>query len=129
MQGLSFFIPLKPPSVNHLYRVIGRGKRALTAEAKAFQEAVAVIGKPSARRVGWIDPPFYHVLIDLHQVENTTDADNVLKVCLDALQKAGLVRNDKLITTVAVVKFVGAKDGVMFTILPDNGATKRGFKA
>lgn len=78
-----------PPSVNHMYVRRGKGRLALSDEARAFRELVALIARPC------IDSPLegsLAVTITLYRPRRRGDIDNTTKATLDALN--GIVWHD-----------------------------------
>jgi len=80
-----------PPSNNAYYRA-HRGRKILSSQGRAYAAAVRSI----LARIG-LDPLFgkMGVSITLHPPDRRTrDNDNFFKAPLDAMQKAGLYKND-----------------------------------
>jgi Holliday junction resolvase RusA-like endonuclease len=105
-QTVSFSVPLIPPSVNHYTRTCyykgkdgaaHRGKK-LTPEALAFKTAVAILARgrtvapltnAERRKVR------YEVRVDFYLGKGQRlDADNIGKLCCDALEDAGVIHSD-----------------------------------
>lgn len=92
--NLEFRVPLVPPSINKLWRSKGNGKgNYKIAAAKSYAEAVgALVPRP------WGDSEFYHVELIFGLEPRrfmVTDCDNLVKVCMDALQEVGIITDDK----------------------------------
>ena len=103
---VAFTVPLVPPSVNHAYSpTMYTGKdgyshrgRKLTAEAKAFKDAVAIFARgrtvapatdKERRKVK------YAVQIDVYLgIGQRGDADNFNKIAVDALVNCGVMHSD-----------------------------------
>lgn len=85
--GVVIWIPLLPPSVNHMYRNNGRGGRVLTDEAQAWRRLVAaeVAALGSPRLAGG---PLELTLRLTYGTRRRTDIDNRIKAALDALALA-----------------------------------------
>jgi crossover junction endodeoxyribonuclease RusA len=95
-------IPLVPPSVNSYVRHTRKGGHYVTAEAKAFKEAVAILG----REKGDLVAEAYHVHIDVYLGKNGRgDLDNFAKIPIDALVYAGIIRSDSDVEAVSLRKF------------------------
>ncbi len=77
-----FLILPYPPSANRYWRTF-RGHVTVSAEAKAYKLAVALIGKKSTLRP--LDG-FIGVALDVYRPRRSGDLDNRLKVTLDALR-------------------------------------------
>ncbi len=111
MQGVSAIIPsrlgtvrfsgpLIPQSVNHYKMPNGKGGYYVTKEAKAFIDAVAVIGRTAARELP-IAGRYYEVQLIVavrRAMFHRVDSDNMEKLLFDALTKAGIVKDDRYIT-------------------------------
>ena len=108
---VAFTVPLVPVSVNHAYSpIVYTGKdgyshrgRKLTAEAKAFKDAVAIFAKnrtvapatdKERRKVK------YAVQIDVYLgIGQRGDADNFGKNSIDGLVSAGVIHSDAFISS------------------------------
>lgn len=86
-----------PPSVNNAYinRRLRNGKviRVLSAEARAYKLATAAAVKIAVRGASIVHGP-YNVAIDL-PLKMRGDADNRIKLLLDALVASGRVPDDR----------------------------------
>lgn len=90
---VKIMIPFIPPSVNH-YKKPKNGGRGyyVTAVAKRFKEAVAVLSK------GSVDSSLYKVTVRIFLGKNQRgDAANFEKCIGDGLQDAGIITNDSKI--------------------------------
>lgn len=90
MTDLQLTIPLIPPSVNH-YKVRARnGHYFVTAEARAFKEAIAIIAQGRS-----VKAKRYQVdaIVYLGKGQKG-DCDNFWKVILDGLKDAGVIHSD-----------------------------------
>lgn len=96
---VSFTVPLTPPSVNSYVRH-SRGRHYVTAEAKAFKEAVILISRRQAIRSSSY---FVAIAIFLGKAERG-DLDNFAKVVLDALVKAGVIDSDAKVVELQMCK-------------------------
>lgn len=87
MDKLTVIIPTLPPTVNHLYKSIGRGAKALTDEAKAFRQEVSAEARTTARMTGWRlpDGPLEFHLYITYGTNRRTDVDNRIKSAIDSL--------------------------------------------
>jgi Holliday junction resolvase RusA-like endonuclease len=94
-----FTVPFLPVSVNHYKLPAAKGGFYQTREAKAFKEAVAVLGRPLVAMLK-ADIEFYEVEYTLWFARENflrSDVDNAAKLILDGLKVAGLVRDDRYI--------------------------------
>jgi Holliday junction resolvase RusA-like endonuclease len=99
-------ILLKPPSINHIYGYTSRGGFArsyITKEGQIwFAKAIEDITRQNRRKIP-IESEL-EVSIDLYTARRQ-DVDNIIKPILDALAKAGVMKNDAQIYRVSVEKF------------------------
>lgn len=119
---IQLYIPLTAPSGNHYKkpRVFGKGiSWYLTPEAQAFKSAVAAIAKgrtisPDSPKARAKVKYRVTVLVVLGKKQRQ-DADNGLKVGLDALKDAGVIHSDA-----RVQEAIGR---VNWNLRPDQGYT------
>jgi Holliday junction resolvase RusA-like endonuclease len=100
--SVQFFVPLIPPSVNHYKRVSRRGGFFRTPDAIAFIDAVCLLSRKIA-----VEGQFYYVRIHYHLLAESflrSDVDNFAKVSLDALTQAGVIRDDRYVAELCLVK-------------------------
>ena len=90
-----------PPSVNHYYRRVGP-RTLISREGRRFREEVAAILAAIGFR------PFtgrLHVRVIVHPPDRRRrDIDNVQKALLDALEHAGVYRDDNQIVKLTTEK-------------------------
>jgi len=93
--GLEINIPGKPPSWNAVYRA-RNSYVYMTKEGKVWKEYVESLSRASARKNFWkTSRADSYLSVDIWVwLSRPMDADNVLKVTLDAVAK-GLEVNDK----------------------------------
>lgn len=97
---ISFTVPLIPPSVNDYVRHTRAGSHYRTAEAKAWDEAVAVCAM--GRR---IRAQAYCVSVVVYLGKGDRgDADNFLKCVCDGAVKAGVIDTDAKVAEVHLTK-------------------------
>ena len=95
-------VPLVPPTGNSYVRHTRDGRHYVTKEAKAFQDAVAILSGGAERFTGRDD---LEVWVKVFRGKGDRgDADNYLKVTLDSVVKAGLIVSDDDIVDVHVSK-------------------------
>lgn len=89
---LTFTIPLDPPSLNNIYiNVRGRGRVKSRAYRRWRDSTVFVL---RALHLPVFDARVAVEIVLPRAIRG--DADNRTKACLDALQAAGIVTNDRL---------------------------------
>lgn len=118
---MKFVLP-KPPSVNHLYRFTcrrGYPQAYIDARGKAWFEECGLLIRAALRRKEPIDEACAVDLTIFYKRD--VDIDNLLKATLDLLEKAGVLENDRLITTLTVTKAPvarGESEHVELEVLP-----------
>jgi Holliday junction resolvase RusA-like endonuclease len=97
---MKFTVPLVPPSVNHYVKHTRKGRHYVTAEARAFKEAVAIFARGNS-----VAAETYAVGIGIFLGKRMRgDLDNFLKVTLDALVSARVIHSDAAITSLSISK-------------------------
>lgn len=100
MIGLTFDVPLIPPSVNHYKLPAKHGGFYVTKEAQAFIDAVCMIGRTAAKILP-LPGKFYEVTLTVYVSDKKflrADSDNMEKCAFDGLTKAGIITDDRYIT-------------------------------
>ena len=92
---VEFVVPLLPPSVNHYVKHSRAGRHYVTAEAKAFKEAVKILGPKFM--VGNKKSIYATKFIFELGKGIKGDGSNFLKVLEDALVDAGIIHSDAAI--------------------------------
>lgn len=86
-----------PPSVNSIWRFAGR-KAYAAKEYTAWKKAAdaAFVQQKAEKTVGTPIKGAFEVFMSFDETRRrwNTDIDNRVKVCLDALQRFGLIEND-----------------------------------
>jgi crossover junction endodeoxyribonuclease RusA len=100
MKRVSFTVPLVPPSVNHYVKHTRSGRHYVTAEAKAFKEAIGII----ARGHGVFASACEVSIVVYLGKGMRGDLDNFFKVTLDGLVSAGVIRSDADITVLSGIR-------------------------
>jgi crossover junction endodeoxyribonuclease RusA len=122
--SISFTVPLVPPSVNGYVRHTKKGGHYVTAEAKAFKEAVALFARGKS-----VSAESYRVSVELFYGKGVRgDLDNRAKVTLDALVDAGVIHSDAAIRELNMKKHrdAGAKHSRTFiTVEASRGIRER----
>lgn len=94
-------VPLIPPSVNSYVRHTRSGRHYVTAAAKAFKAAVALV----ARRQK-VEGDSYQVKIAIYLGKGDRgDLDNFGKVVLDSIVAAGVIHSDAAVSEIFMQKF------------------------
>lgn len=106
-----------PPSVNHMYRPGGRGRRLLTAQAKQFRETVSVLVLDRCNRTKAELPIVGAIAIEAIACPpddlRRRDLDNTLKATLDALQHARAFCDDSQVGQITIRWGWTVNDGSM----------------
>jgi Holliday junction resolvase RusA-like endonuclease len=111
MDKLTVILPTLPPTINHAYKSIGHGKKALTDEALAFKGMVLKEVLDIVNTTGWTLPAGsleFHRYLTYCDKRNT-DIDNRVKLAIDAVA-AALKFNDARIDEIRI-KRVGYDKG------------------
>lgn len=91
---LDFCVPLIPPSVNHYVKHTRDGRHYVTAEAKAFKQAI-----PICARQRFVRHKYYSIEIYVNiGPGQKIDLDNCSKVILDGLVEGGQIHSDAAVT-------------------------------
>jgi Holliday junction resolvase RusA-like endonuclease len=100
MSTVHITIPLVPPSVNHYKMRTRKGVTFVSAEAKAFKQAVAVFARGMQ-----CCAKEYSVIVRIFLGKGQKgDIDNFLKVVLDGLTAAGVIHSDAAIVHLVAMK-------------------------
>lgn len=100
--ALAFTVPLIPPSANRYVRHARDGRHYRTAEARAWDAAVAAC---SSGLVPLRECYSYIVHIELRLAKGQRlDADNAMKCTLDACQRARLITSDAAVSEIHLIK-------------------------
>ena len=99
-KSVTLEVPGTPPSVNHYARHTRTGKHYLMGEAAAFKYSVYHAAKGRS-----VDAKKYAVAVTIYLGHNQKgDIDNFLKVTLDALVYAKVIKTDAAIMSLQVLK-------------------------
>lgn len=88
-------LPLLPPTVNHMYRSIGGGRRALTDDALTFraETALALHGVPAPPSSAWLCLSVWFQFA----TKRRQDGDNRIKALQDAIALAWGIDDSRVI--------------------------------
>lgn len=93
-----------PPSANNLRKSFVRGGKVVSVKAENYSNwRKSAIWEIAAQRVGRMDGP-YSISIAAQRnwrSKRARDIDNVIKPTLDALVKAGVIKDDSLVESVS----------------------------
>jgi len=91
LEVITFTVPLIPPGVNNYVRHTRSGRHYVTAEAKAFKEALILCARRAA-----IKGKFFSVEATVYLGKKQKgDVDGFAKLILDALAEAGVFMHHK----------------------------------
>lgn len=106
-----------PPSVNHMYRPGGRGRRVLTKQAMLFRETVSALVLDRSNRTKAELPIVGAIAIEAIACppddSRRRDLDNTLKATLDALQHARAFCDDAQVGQITIRWGWTVNDGSM----------------
>ncbi len=94
MDALTITVPLVPPSVNHYWKHMRSGRHYVTAEGRAYKEAIALFAR--GRSVAAKRYELEAVIYLGHGQRG--DGDNFWKVIADGLVDAGVIHSDAAVT-------------------------------
>ncbi len=115
MEAVRLSLPW-PPSVNHYWRSILVGRRCrvvISRDGRAYRRAVCAVFA-TARPAGWTGPleGRLYAKVMLHPpTRRSIDIDNRMKALLDAMEHAGVYRDDSQIDHLEVVRADVTKTG------------------
>lgn len=92
-----------PPSANKMYRYAGNRVLKSSAYRQWLKECDALIWQK-----GWRDQMTGPLRVRIHitpKDNRLRDIDNYIKPCLDVLESAGVIENDRLVVTLEVERF------------------------
>lgn len=113
------------PSKSNSYKVItinGHGSIGKTDKLEAYERSFYLQCKHRGLN---IDRPF-KLFVDVYYESNRPDLDNGLKVILDCLQYAGVIKNDRNCIEIVARKFVdkaNPRAEITLEVLERNGGT------
>lgn len=99
MPSSSYIIPGAPITSTNSKQLLKFGDRVKlvpSKQARAYQEAALWHLKGQRRGAPTVDEPC-EVRLDVYRERNAGDVDNYPKAIFDALQAAGIIKNDNLI--------------------------------
>ncbi len=94
------------PSKSNCYIIVKRGNFASLAKKPALKKYEDSFFMQVGRYRGADINEFFEFEIDVYYPSNRSDLDNSLKVVLDCLQKAKVIRNDNKCTQIFARKFL-----------------------
>ncbi len=119
---MHLFIPSAPPTANRMWRN-GKGREYLSPAMKTFIQLVTVAAMAERFRVPsrweYVDVAIY---VSLRQ--RSGDVDNRIKPVLDALTRAGVWEDDKIVASVSARMVKTSKTGATWIFLHESAAPK-----
>jgi Holliday junction resolvase RusA-like endonuclease len=98
------------PSKSNCYKIITIGsgfkKHSSLAKTKAMKEYENSFYMQVGKCRGKMITDYFNFEIDVYYPSNRSDLDNSLKVVLDCLQKAEVIKNDNKCTQIIARKFI-----------------------
>lgn len=94
-----------PPSKSNAYRIIAKGGHGSLAKTEATKKYEESFFMQCGLRNANIDKRF-KLTIDVYFSSDRPDLDNALKVCLDCLQTAKAIKNDRLCSEIHARKLI-----------------------
>jgi Holliday junction resolvase RusA-like endonuclease len=119
-QGSLYFETFSPPSTNHLYTPIGRGKQILKANVSKFKNQTGYLAKGAARQQGWklTSEPVKMTIWWTPPDRRKRDSSNIIKAIEDAI--AGIVyQDDSQVMTITVHKMKPIKPGSTLIVVEE----------
>jgi crossover junction endodeoxyribonuclease RusA len=100
VEPLTITVPLVPPSVNHYWKHTRFGRHYVTAEGRAYKEAIALCaGRQSVRA------KYYEIeAVIFLGYGQRGDVDNFGKAIGDGLVEAGVIHSDAAVTDLILRK-------------------------
>lgn len=97
-----------PPSVNHIWQIVGK-RMYKTAKARQFQQLMAAI-LCANKTQGIVSEKKVEVSIVLGVNDRRRfDIDNKIKICLDALMDAGVIKDDSQVDSLSISRQYGTE--------------------
>ncbi|OOH89518.1 crossover junction endodeoxyribonuclease RuvA [Pasteurellaceae bacterium 15-036681] len=98
-----------PPTVNHYWKHTKSGVHYVTAQGKAYQQAVGWLLKNAKKFECKVQ-----LFVDIYPPDKRKrDIDNIFKALLDSLTKAGVIADDSLIYKLVAVKHEPVDKGMV----------------
>jgi crossover junction endodeoxyribonuclease RusA len=94
VDALTITVPLVPPSVNHYVKHTRTGRHYVTAEGRAYKQAVAIFARGQSLRAKRYE---LEAVIHLGHGQRG-DGDNFWKVIADGLVEAGVIHSDAAVS-------------------------------
>lgn len=94
------------PSKSNCYKIIKAGKHASLAKTAALKKYEETFFMQVGRSRGKLIDEYFKFSMDVYYPSNRSDLDNSLKVVLDCLQVARVIKNDNKCTEIHVRKFI-----------------------
>ena len=118
--GAPFAVTLEglPPSVNALYRSKLNGQRYKREGAREWQTAAAIVLRAAWRPRPRIEGPARVSIVLRTKDRRRWDVDNRAKAVLDAIQDAGILRDDAQVHRLETRRDMGERDMTELIVEP-----------
>lgn len=104
-----------PPSVNHYWRSLGRGRVVISREGREYRDAVARRLMGCRKATGRLIVVIAATMPD----RRVRDVDNITKATLDALKHAGAYEDDSQIDDLRIYRAGVAKPGALLVTVEE----------
>ena len=112
-----------PPSVNSLYRINGKGKRAVVFKAKKAVAYANTVGwELKRRKIEGFGTSRVEIDIQAYPPDRRRrDLDNIQKALLDSLQQAGVYQDDCQVDKITIARGPAVPEGMVVIDIKEIG--------
>lgn len=94
------------PSKSNCYRIITLGNHASLAKTSALKKYEDSFYMQVGKIRGAMIDEYFEFEVDVYYPSNRSDLDNAMKILLDCLQRAKVIKNDNKCTKIIARKFI-----------------------